>query len=203
MSPRAAIRTLSLLSVILGSGVSVTAAQLKEAQVTQVVKDVKLLPTGAAARPATVNDEVRVGTAVRTGMESRSELKFTDQTLARLGANTIFSFTEGTRNLNLQDGAMLLRVPKGSGGARINSSAVTAAITGTTVMVETHAVTKKNKNSYYKFIVLEGTARLYLPGRLGESTLVKGGQMIIMRADSKTIPSRSMSMLGKSQRVRS
>jgi hypothetical protein len=83
---------------------------------------------------------------------------------------------------------MLLRVPKGAGGAKINSSAVTAAITGTTVMVETHALTKKNKNSYYKFIVLEGTARLYLPGRLGESTLVKAGQMIIMRADSKTIP---------------
>ncbi len=55
-------------------------------------------------------------------------------------------------------------------------------------MVETHALTKKNKNSYYKFIVLEGTARLYLPGRLGESTLVKAGQMIIMRADSKMIP---------------
>ncbi len=121
-------------------------------------------------------------------MDSRSELKFTDQTLARLGANTLFSFSEGTRNLNLQDGAMLLRVPKGAGGAKINSSAVTAAITGTTVMVETHALTKKNKNSYYKFIVLEGTARLYLPGRLGESTLVKAGQMIIMRADSKMIP---------------
>src|SRR5437773_6085623 len=188
MSSRAAIRTVSLLSAILSFAVNVPAAQLKEAQVTQVVQDVKLLPTGAAARPATVNDEVRDGIAVRTGVDSRSELKFTDQTLARLAANTLFSFSEGTRNLNLQDGAMLLRVPKGAGGAKINSSAVTAAITGTTVMVETHAVTKKNKNSYYKFIVLEGTARLYLPGRLGESTLVKAGQMIIMRADSKTIP---------------
>src|SRR6478752_4810821 len=188
ISPHAAIRTVSFLSVILGSAVSAPAAQLKEAQVTQVVKDVKLLPTGASARPATVNDEVRDGIAVRTGVDSRSELKFTDQTLARLGANTLFSFSEGTRNLNLQDGAMLLRVPKGAGGARINSSAVTAAITGTTVMLETHAVTKKNKDSYYKFIVLEGTARLYLPGRLGESTLVKAGQMIIMRRDSKTIP---------------
>jgi len=188
MSPRATIRVVSFLSVILGSAVSVPAAQLKEAQVTQVVKDVKLLPTGAAARPATVNDEVRDGIAVRTGVDSRSELKFTDQTLARLGANTLFSFSEGTRNLNLQDGAMLLRVPKGAGGAKINSSAVTAAITGTTVMLETHASTKKNKNSYYKFIVLEGTARLYLPGRLGESTLVKAGQMIIMRLDSKMIP---------------
>src|SRR5437016_1621123 len=188
MSSRAAIRTVSLLSAILSFAVNVPAAQLKEAQVTQVVKDVKLLPTGAAARPATVNDEVRDGIAVRTGVDSRSELKFTDQTLARLGANTLFSFSEGTRNLNLQDGAMLLRVPKGAGGAKINSSAVTAAITGTTVMVETHALTKKNKNSYYKFIVLEGTARLYLPGHLGESTLVKAGQMIIMRPDSKKIP---------------
>jgi hypothetical protein len=188
MCPHAAIRNLSLLGVIIGFAVSVPAAQLKEARVTQVVKDVKLLPTDAAARPAAVSDEVRDGTAVRTGVDSRSELKFTDQTLARLGANTIFSFSEGTRNLNLQDGAMLLRVPKGAGGAKINSSAVTAAITGTTVMVETHASTKKNKNSYYKFIVLEGTARLYLPGRLGESTLVKAGQMIIMRTDSKMIP---------------
>src|SRR5437762_4149990 len=188
MGPHAAIRKLSLLGVIFGIAVSMPAAQLKEAQVTQVVKDVKLLPTGAAARPAAVSDEVRDGTAVRTGVDSRSELKFTDQTLARLGANTLFSFSEGTRNLNLQDGAMLLRVPKGAGGAKINSSAVTAAITGTTVMLETHASTKKNKNSYYKFIVLEGTARLYLPGRLGESTLVKAEQMIIMRLDSKMIP---------------
>src|SRR6266550_198382 len=91
MSPRAAIRIVSFLSVILGSSVSVPAAQLKEAQVTQVVKDVKLLPTGAAARPASVSDEVREGTAVRTGVDSRSELKFSDQTLARLGANTLFS----------------------------------------------------------------------------------------------------------------
>jgi len=121
MRPRAAIRTASLLSVILGAAVIVPAAQLKEAQVTQVVKDVKLLPTGAAARPASVSDEAREGTAVRTGVDSRSELKFTDQTLARLGANTLFSFAEGTRDLNLQDGAMLLRVPKGAGGAKIRS----------------------------------------------------------------------------------
>src|SRR6184192_678250 len=188
MSRRATIRNFAVLGVIIASAVNVAAAQLKEARVTQVVKDVKLLSTGAAERPAAVRDEVQDGTAVRTGGDSRSELKFTDQTLARLGANTIFSFSEGTRDLNLQDGAMLLRVPKGAGGARISSSAVTAAITGTTVMLETHPLTKKNKNAFYKFIVLEGTARLFLPGHLGESALVKAGQMIIMRLDSKMIP---------------
>src|SRR5437763_14260760 len=186
--PSMMFRNIIVLALILAGIVASPAAQLKEARVTEVVKDVKLLPTGSVPRPAAVSDEVRDGTAVRTGVESRSELKFPDQTPARLGANTIFSFSEGTRDLNLQDGAMLLRVPKGAGGARISSSAVTAAITATTVMLETHPLTKKNKNPFYKFIVLEGTARLFLPGHLGESALVKAGQMIIMPLGAKKIP---------------
>jgi hypothetical protein len=78
-----------------------SASELKEARVSQVIKDVKLLPAQAAPRPAVVSDAVRDGTAVRTGVDSRAELTFTDQTMARLGANTIFSFREGTRNLEL------------------------------------------------------------------------------------------------------
>src|SRR2546421_5301627 len=97
------------LILLLALTLAVNGAELKEARVTQVVKDVKLLPGAAAARPAVVSDEVRNGTAVRTGVDSRAELTFTDFTLARLGANTIFSFTEGTRNLDLKNGAMLSR----------------------------------------------------------------------------------------------
>src|SRR5437868_268604 len=186
--PRIIFRNIVVLALIFVGIVTSPSAQRKEARVTEVVKDVKLLPTGSAPRLAAVSDEVGNGTAVRTGVESRSELKFPDQTLARLGANTVFSFSEGTRSLNLQDGAMLLRVPKGAGGAKISSSAITAAITGTTVMVETHPLTKQRKDSYYKFIVLEGTARLFLPGQVGESVLVKAGQMIIMPSGAKKIP---------------
>ena len=124
------IRGFFLLGAILAAFASANAAELKEARVTQIVRDVKLLPNAAPARPAVVNDPVRNGPAVRTGVESRTELTFADATLARLGANTIFSFNEGTRNLELTDGAMLLRVPKNAGGAKINTAAVTAAITG-------------------------------------------------------------------------
>jgi hypothetical protein len=92
---------------------------LKEARVTQVVNDVKLLLQQAAPRPAAVSDLVRYGTAVRTGTPSRSELTFTDLIITRLGANTIFSFNEGTREMNLIDGAILFQVPKGAGGATI------------------------------------------------------------------------------------
>jgi FecR protein len=177
------LRRFSLLGgAILAACASANAADLKEARVTQIVRDVKLLPNAAPARPAVVNDPVRDGTAVRTGIESRTELMFPDATLARLGANTIFSFTEGTRNLELTDGAMLLRVPKNAGGAKINTAAVTAAITGTTVMLEFH------KNSYVKFIILEGTGRIFLPGHVGESVLLHAGQMLIAKPNAKNLP---------------
>lgn len=64
-------------------------ATLKEARVTLVVQDVRLLPSNAAPRPASVNDPVRAGTAVRTCTQSRSELTLTDLTITRLGANTM------------------------------------------------------------------------------------------------------------------
>jgi hypothetical protein len=70
------IRNIVVLALILAGIIASPAAQLKEARVTEVVKDVKLLPSGGAPRPAAVSDDVRDGTAVRTGMQSRSELKF-------------------------------------------------------------------------------------------------------------------------------
>src|SRR5205807_1834947 len=176
------VRGFFFLGAILATFACANGAELKEARVTQIIRDVKLLPNAASARPAVVNDQIHDGTAVRTGIESRTELMFPDATLARLGSNTIFSFTEGTRNLELKDGAMLLRVPKNAGGAKINTAAVTAAITGTTAMLEFH------KNSYVKFIVLEGTGRIFLPRHLGESVLVHAGQMLIAKPDAKNLP---------------
>ena len=90
------LRGCHLFVIILTISAIANAADLKEARVTKIIRDVKLLPNAAPARAAAVDDEVRNGTAVRTGIESRTELKFTDETLARLGANTIFSFNEGT-----------------------------------------------------------------------------------------------------------
>jgi len=88
----------------------VSADELKEAKVTQVIQDVRVLPSGAAPRPAALNDNVRQGTAVQTGVQSRSELTFKDQTITRLGEKTIYSPGEGARTKEIgrrksQDGA--------------------------------------------------------------------------------------------------
>src|SRR5438477_10473614 len=66
------------------------AAELKAARVTQIINDVKLLPGQAAARAAIVNESIGIGTAVRTGVDSLTELTFSDLTITRIVANTDF-----------------------------------------------------------------------------------------------------------------
>jgi hypothetical protein len=125
------ILTIATLAFALASGLSnVSADELKEAKVTQVIQDVRVLPSNASPRPAAVNDNVHQGTAVQTGVQSRSELTFKDQTITRLGEKTIFSVGEGPRNIDLGSGQFLLYAPKKAGGAKVKMGPVTAAITG-------------------------------------------------------------------------
>jgi hypothetical protein len=130
--PSQSILTIGALAFTLASGFpnEVSADELKEAKVTQVIQDVQVLPSNAAARPAAVNDSVRQGTAVQTGVQSRSELTFKDQTITRLGEKTIFSVGKGSRTIDLGSGQFLLCVPKKAGGAKVKIGVVTAAITG-------------------------------------------------------------------------
>lgn len=154
----------------------------KEARVTQIIRDVKLLPSDAAARAAVVNDKVSENTGVRTGGDSRSELTFADLTITRLGSNTIFSFNRAGRNVQLDSGSILLRVPKDSGGGTIRTSAVTVAVTGTTVIFE------GNRAGKSKLIVLEGGARASLVRNSGQSRNVRAGQMLDVPAGATTLP---------------
>ncbi|PYJ49520.1 MAG: hypothetical protein DME87_09330 [Verrucomicrobia bacterium] len=50
----------------------VSADEVRQAKVTQVIQDVRILPSNASPRPAAVNDNVHQGTAVQTGVQSRS-----------------------------------------------------------------------------------------------------------------------------------
>jgi len=84
--------------------------------------------------------------------------------------------------MTLEKGSMLLQVPKGLGGAKIHTAAVTAAITGTTIMME------YIPGSYIKVLVLEGSLRLSRNGTFGDSLLLRPGKMVIMRPDAKKIP---------------
>ncbi len=151
----------------------VFAAEKKEARVTEVIREVRLLTPRGGPRPAAVNESLHEGTAVRTGRDSRAELTFSDQTLARLGENTIFSLAGGSRTYNLGGGAILMSAPNGTGAVRIASPVATAAVTGFTVMFEEH------KNGWSKFIVLHGQGRVSFKGIPGRPCRLHTGQMIV------------------------
>jgi len=155
-------------------------AEGAEARVTRVVKDVEVLVAPKPPRRAVLNDAIQDGMALQTGVNSQTELQFTNGGLARLGSNTVFGIGRGTRRMGLAQGAMLIRAPAGAGEAQVKTASVSTDVKGTTSILEYYP------NGYIKLIVLEGTARMFMPGVLGESVLVNAGQLLMFH--TKTMP---------------
>src|SRR5262245_28230083 len=181
-APRLEIWGSGVVICLLLTGICLNAAQLEEARVTHVVNHVKLTSAQAAPHPVTAGKGVRDGEAIDTGAASRSELILADQTIIRLGPKTAVSFSDGTRTMNLGEGAMLFQIPKSAGKVRIKTDAITTASTGATGIIERHG------QVYVKILVLEGTVRCYLTNRLGESLLVQPGQILITKPDNLALP---------------
>jgi hypothetical protein len=175
-------RLLLLCSLTVTPLLGLHAAPLSEAHVTKNVNEVKLVDPAAHPRVAKLNDVVRGQIGVATGAKSRSELQFQDNTLTRIGPETFFSFAEGSRDLTLDRGTMLLQVPKAHGGATIHSAMVTASITGTTVIIE------NLPGKVIKALVLEGNMRISMNGKFGDSVLLTPGQMTIVPPNATRIP---------------
>src|SRR5207237_5424791 len=175
----------ALAAVALYYGISVEqsiAGPLTSAEVTKIINRVSVIEPAKGDRPAALRDVIKDDLGLQTGARSRSELLFQDNTLTRLGAETFFSFKTGTRDMTLEKGSMLLQVPKGLGGAKVHTAAITAAITGTTIMME------YSPGKYLKVLVLEGSLRLSRNGSFGNSLVLRPGKMVIMRPDATRIP---------------
>jgi hypothetical protein len=157
------------------------ASPLGSAEITTVVNDVRIYSESESGKGAITGERISGNDDVHTGRRSRAELTFPDQSLTRIGANSIFSFSSSSRDMEIKQGSFLLQVPKNTGGAIIRTATVTAAITGTTTMIE------YNPGQWIKFITLEGTAKLKL-NQGGGYVDVPAGKMIFMRLNDKKIP---------------
>lgn len=184
MQVRHLFRRIGLLAL----AVTLTASQAhaardarKDGRITQIIREVTLLLAGMPPRNAALNDDVREGTAVRTGGQSRAELTFKDQTITRLGANTLFNFTNGGRRDEVTTGSTLLRVPKSSGGATILSSGVIAGVTGTTVIFE------YTRAGGTRLTVLEGSARMSLAAHREITRGLRAGQTLLVPPGATTL----------------
>ncbi|MCU0792206.1 MAG: FecR family protein [Opitutaceae bacterium] len=90
-------------------------------------------------RPAALDQSVPDNQAVLTGRKSRAEITLNDGTIARVGQLSSFTYGKGTRLLQLKQGSALFVVPPGLGGTSVQAGAVTAAITGTTLLAQVFA----------------------------------------------------------------
>lgn len=130
--------------------------------------------------PAKLHTKVAAPQIIRTGSDSRAELTAADQTVTRVGANTIFSFKTDKRGVNLQQGSVLFNSPTGRGGGTIQTAAATASVLGTTIIAST------TRNGGFKLLVLEGHAKIELPN--GRSIDLLGGQMTFILPHMTTRP---------------
>ena len=96
-----------------------------------------------------------------------------DQTLTRLGANTVFSFGATARTYDLGSGAVLVSAPKSAGTVKITTAVATCAVSGFTMILERHA------NAWNKFIILHGDGTLTLNGLPTDPCRLHTGQMVV------------------------
>ncbi len=176
------MKTIQRLLLLALLPTALTAADFDQAQITKVHREVKVLKANAAPRAASEGLQIKPVTSVATGVESRAELRFPDQTLTRLGANSRFTLRGESRTIDLDRGVMMVQVPKKQGGAHIRTAGVTAAVTGTTVLIEYHP------GGVVKLIVIEGECVLSLNRDRSEFQTLRAGQMITMQDGAASIP---------------
>ena len=173
------MKTTMLIAILAAAGgLAARAVPLDTGTFTEVIKEVNTLPAATAQPvPARVSEVLKAPDRVRTGPESRAELTAPDQTITRIGANTVFSFAGDGRTLNLEQGNVLFHAPKGLGGGTIKSGGAAAAVLGTTLIVSA------TPDGGLKVIILEGKGSVTLPG--GSAVTLTAGQLVYVRPGGK------------------
>jgi hypothetical protein len=204
------MKKLAFFPMCLGCVFAVATSQaidLKQSKLTQVVNDVQIISAAdQQQKAAAVNDIFSMPDVLRTGAASRAELVAQDETVTRVGANTIFSFDPANRAIDLKQGSLLFHSPHGKGGGTIHTGSATASVLGTTLIVVT------TPNGGLKVIALEGRVEVGFTNGLrqkldpGQMTFVLPGAnqlapVIIFRLDELT--QNSLLVKGFSQTLQS
>ena len=168
-------------AALVGLTLPLGAAPLTKSTFTEIIRDVNTLSAAGNAALAQVNGVLQAPDRVRTGPASRAELTAPDNTITRVGANTVFAFADSGRTVDLEQGSLLFHAPKGIGGGTIKSGGAAAAVLGTTLIVSATPA------GGFKVILLEGKGKITLPN--GKSVTLKAGQLVFVLPGGKTFSS--------------
>lgn len=150
-------------------------AALEQASVTESVNTVSYQTSAHAAQKAAPSGTViHPENIVRTGMNSRAELQFSDNTVTRMGANSVFSYDTKSQRMDLMRGTALFSKPKNDESFEISTPAATCSISGTTGFLQVLPAPKGRFS--FLFGLLEGHTSVTLGGK---SYPVTSGELII------------------------
>jgi hypothetical protein len=152
------------------------ATPLTESTFTEIINDAKVVTASTqAATPAKTNELFKAPDLVRTGPASRVELTAADNTITRIGANTVFTFEPTGRSIYLERGSVLFHAPAGKGGGAIKHGGASAAVLGTTIIGAILG------DGSFKIMVLEGQCLVTL--RNGSTLTLNAGQFVVIPPD--------------------
>lgn len=158
---------------VLTLSVPVFAADLERATITEAFNSVTVIDRATKSKSqAKVNGEFLAPNILRTGSNSRAELVAPDQTVTRVGSDTLFSFVQNSRDLDLEKGSLLFHAPSGKGGGTIRTPAASAAVLGTTLIVST------TRKGGVKVLMIEGKGRV--TPKKGKKLTLRAGEMVII-----------------------
>ena len=185
------------------------------ARVEKRTNVVNVKPKGQEIRSAKVADVLNTQDSLLTGERSRAELMFQDGSLARIGSNANFTVSSATRSIKLKNGLILLHVPPGLGGARIQGRSAVAAIKGDTVLFQEGIIPSKDPRqapkTFTKVIALsqesstpEGSISVtYIDPEKGttQEVALKFGQMFLLTQEGVKLATINVSDLMNSSSI--
>jgi hypothetical protein len=138
-------------------------------------------------RPVGVKDLVADGEQLQTKQNSLAELKFSDRSVVRLGANAVFSYDSEERLVQIDRGTVLIHTPPGNGGLTIVSGGVKGTVTGDTFLLTAYSEQGKATGGF-ALLVLEGRSTTRVTGPNGVAVQIIPGEMAVVGSASKGAP---------------
>jgi len=157
-----------------------------EAEITAIRNKVDKV-NAKETRPLGVKDSVAEGERLQTKQNSLAEVKFSDQTVARIGANASFSYTSESRLVQIDRGTVLIHTPPGNGGLTITSGGVKGTVTGNTFLLTAYSEQGKATGGF-ALLVVEGRTTTKVTGPNGFAVDILPGQMAVVGSGSKGAP---------------
>ena len=151
---------------------------LTKATVQALRNQVQRIMKNRVTRAAQKADTMTPGDSLATARRSFAELRFNDNSLARIGERALFQFVPRTRNFYLGNGTALLLIPPGQGRTNVRTPNAAAGIRGSALFV------RYNEDTNTTIVGALTNSRIEVTNDQNpQAQVLKAGQMAVIIQD--------------------